>query len=337
MNFVEDFLANTDLLGAPASLRTFRPAASLLLCSRAETARYATVLLLDARGAPRMVAKIARRPGHPEHLISESELLTALASRCHGCPPAPLLLALSEHRGQWLLLETALTGTLLSRHRLSKSPREAWRRVEEWLLGLPAPTAEVDDAWHTGQIVAPLRQVECALPATVEERRSFAETEALTRELVALKLAAPIEHGDLFRANIIVSRRGRLSAIDWELGRTEGLPGADAALFLFDVLTWREAGPTSEGRTRAYVRHFLDAHGTGRRLLTDHLARHGIHPRWVDHVLLATWARNTLVIKGPAVVETVEAPTQRRDRARELFRRFWTRSLWSVTLEHMTR
>jgi hypothetical protein len=337
VNFVEDFLANADLSAVPQGLRDFRPAASLLLCSRLETARYATVLLLDERGTPRMVAKIARRPHSPERLHSEWELLRALASRCQGDPPAPLPLALAEHRGQWLLLQTALTGTLLHRHRLSKSPQRVWRRVEEWLFRLPTPTALVDDAWHADQISTPMRLLEEALPATAEERQLFAATETLTRELVELKLPAPIEHGDLYRANMMVSRRGLLSAIDWELGRVAGLPGADAAVFLLDVFRMLERLPADEARARAYDRHFLDAGGTGRHWLTDHLARRGVDPRWVEHILLATWARQALDIWQPAVLETVEAPSRQRARARVLFRDFVTLRLWRMTLEHMTR
>ena len=337
MNFVEDFLANADLPDVPEWLRDFRPAASLLLCSRAETARYAAVLLLDARGTPRVVAKVARRPGNPERLHSEWELLRVLASRSEGDPPAPLPVALAQHRGQWLLLQTAVNGTLLHRHRLSKSPRRVWRRVEEWLFRLPTPTARVDDAWHADQISTPMRLLEDALPATAEERQLFAATETLTRELVAQKLPAPIEHGDLYRANMMVSRRGLLSAIDWELGRVAGLPGADAAVFLLDVFRALERLPAREAFARAYDRQFLEASGTGRQWLSDHLARWGVDPRWVEHILLATWARQALDIWQPAVLDTLEAPPRQRERARVLFRDFLAFRLWRKTLEHMTR
>ena len=167
----------------PAVLSTFRPAGTVLLSSRRDTSRYATALLLDSDGTLRIVAKIVRRPHHQERLAAEFEILQLLASRSTSAPAAPLPLALAEHRGHWLLLQTAVDGTPLSRQRLARSPRRMWRPVEEWLLDLTSPTATVDEAWHAEQIAGPLRRIEQALPANGDERRLFEATEALTHEL----------------------------------------------------------------------------------------------------------------------------------------------------------
>lgn len=337
MNLVEDYLANADLSELPASLSDFRPAGTVLLSSRRDTSRYATALLLDSTGTLRLVAKIVRRPHRQERLAAEFEILRLLASRCPGRPVAPLPLALVEHRGHWLLLETAVDGTILTNHRLARSPRRLWQRVEDWLLGLPQPTATVDEAWHAEQIANPMRRIEYALSATSEERRLFAATEFLTQELTSVSMPAPIEHGDLFKAHIAASRGRWLTAIDWELGSPEGLVGADAATFLIDVFRAPAGGLSSEGTALAYAKHFLDARGVARGWIQDHLEHRGVERRWVDHILLATFARRALRIWEPVVSETCNAPAQQRDHARSLFRGFWSLRLWSMTLQQMAR
>lgn len=337
MNLVEDFLANADLSKLPAELSTFRPAGTLLLSSPRVTSSYATALLLDSTGTLRVVAKIARRPHHPERLAAEFELLQVLTSRYASDPNAPLPLALAQHRDHWLLLESAVVGTALDRHSLVRSPRRMWERVEEWLLELTNTTATVERAWHAEQIVRPMRQIEGSLPATSDERRLFAVTESLTQELTSLSMPAPIEHGDLFKAHLVVARSGSLSAIDWELGRPEGLPGGDASIFLFDVFRPPAAPWNGEATAGAYAKNFLDPRGVARQWLQEHLERQGIERSWVNHILLATLARRALQIWEPVLSETCSAPAQQRNHVRSLFRGLWTLRLWRMTLAQMER
>jgi hypothetical protein len=225
-------------------------------------------------------------------------------------------------------------GTFLNRHRLARSPERIWQRVEEWLLALTNPAATVDERWHAEQISDPLHRIAQALPATAEEQRLFAATESLTQDLASIDLPAPIEHGDLFKAHVVASRGGRLTAIDWELGRREGLVGANAATFLLDVFRGPASGLAGEDTARAYARHFLDESGLARQWLQAHLRHQGVDPRWVEHILLATWARRALQVWEPVVSETAER--QQREHARTLFRNFWSLQLWRTTLEQMT-
>jgi hypothetical protein len=79
------------------------------------------------------------------------------------------------------------------------------------------------------------RWARATVPATSDEKRPFAATEALTHDLSSSSMPSPIEQGDLFKGHLAVGRGGSLAAIDWELGRPHCLSGADAAIFLFDV------------------------------------------------------------------------------------------------------
>lgn len=336
MNLVEDFLANADLSDLPPALSGFQPSGTLLLSSRRDTSRYATALLLDSTGTLRVVAKIVRRPQHQERLAAEYEILQLLATGGPSPPAAPLPLALVQHRGHWMLLETAVDGTPLSWHRLAHSPRRMWQRVEEWLIALSSPTSTVDEAWHAQQVADPMRRIEYALPASSEERRLFAATESLTQELTGIAMPAPIEHGDLFKAHVVASHSRQLAAIDWELGRPRGLIGADATTFLIDVFRPPTGGLAGEATAEAYATHFLDDRGLARAWIQEHLEHQGIERRWVDHILLATLARRALNIWEPVVSETTNAPLEQHDHARTLFRSFWSVRLWRMTLAHMT-
>ena len=334
MNLVEDFLATADPSDVPAELSSFRPGGTVLLSSRTETSRYATALLLDRDGRLAVVAKVARSRGHRQRLATELEILRFLAGRHTGQPAAPVPLALVEHRGHWLLLQTAVTGTALSRHKLARSQRHTWECVENWLLQLGSAGTIAGEAWHAEQIVDPLRRIEETLPATTDEKRLFAQTELLTHELAGSALPTPIEHGDLFRVHLRLEGEGSLAAIDWELGRLHGLAGADAVVFLIDLFR-RPGGLAGEATARGYAADFLDARGLARQWLQDHLERQGVERSWVDHILLATLARRTLNVWEPVVTETYDA-AEEHDGARSSFRNFWALQLWHMTAEHMT-
>jgi hypothetical protein len=335
VNLVEDFLATADSTSLPSTLSAFRPAGTVLLSSRAQTSRYATALLLDTTGRPRIVAKIARRPLHQQRLGTEFELLRILAGRKGSHEVAPRPLALVQHHYHWLLLQTAVDAPFLNRRRLARSPRRTWERVEAWLLDLPSATSTVDEAWHAEQIVDPMRRLEQALAATPEEIRHFAETQALTHELTGLSIPTPLEHGDLFRAHLALMPGGKLTAIDWELGRVEGLPGADAAIFLLDLLRPPADTLAADQVARFYAENFLAPRGLARQWLAAHLERRGVERSWVDHILLATLARRVVHIWEPVVTETSAGPAPERDDARTLLRSFWAMRLWRMTLEQM--
>lgn len=328
MNLVEDFLANTDLSEQAPELSDFRPGGTVLLSSRRNASRHATALLLDSNGKLRVVAKIVRRPRQPRFLATEFEILRRLAARQRNEPIAPLPLVLGQHREHWLLLQTALEGKFLDRHKLARSPGRAWERVEQWLLNLATPAATVDDVWHAEQFVEPIRRLEQELEPTADERQLFADTEALTRELTTEHVPAPIEHGDLFRGHLAVTPNGSLAAIDWELGRLEGLAGADAVILLIDLFR----GPSGDATAAAFAEHFLQPHGVARRWLGDHLERQGVERRLVDLIVLATLSRRALHIWEPIVSD--HAPAQ-RNHGRHLFRKFWAVRLWRMTLERM--
>jgi hypothetical protein len=332
VNLLERYLDDADLTSAPALLRDFKPAGTVWLAPRVETSRYAVALLLDSRGKPRLVGKVARRPRFPARLPREFELLTRVATLFGNDPPrAPEPLALGQYDGHWLLLESAVRGVALNRSVPSRASRRTWARVDNWLFQLSIDDSAVSDTWHLKQIVEPMSLLRRVLRASGSERRLFTETETLTHSLVDAQIPAPIEHGDLFRANLFACPGNRLVAIDWELGRATGLAGADATVFLTD---WLRAHRRERGQTRedSYARNFLETDGIGRVLLTEHLARSGVEPRWIDHILLATWARRTLNIVLPILSEA----DSERTNAREFVRTYWGSRFWQMTLARMS-
>lgn len=341
MNLLEDFLASADPATLPAALRTFRPAATVFLTPQHDVSPHAVGLLLDGAGSPRIVAKIVRRPGDCAMLESEFSMLRRVIPPEGGAPIAPLPLTLIEHRDQWILFETALAGRSMLRDPLWRSPARAWELVDAWLSRLAGIGNQSQEPARSlaDQITEPLRLAASTLRPTAEEEQMFASTEQFMGELARLGAPAVVEHGDVTPSNVYVAsgpgNEQRIAAIDWEFGTPAGLAGADAAVFL-ELQHRAIDGVDRAGRDEAYRRNFLHPRGAARLKLAAHLQRHGVEPTWVDHVLLAAWARRALRV-FPRLAAAGEAETQHQlEVACEAFRSQGPIDLWRLTLAHLT-
>jgi len=334
MNLLEDYLRHADLSTAPVMLREFRPAGSLLVTPRYEDSRHVIALLLDSSSQPQIVGKIVRRPDDRSTLATEFEVLQKLASLSADARTAPRPLAFVQHRTHWMLIETAVNGVILTHRRVRKAPARSWAIVDHWLRTLPITGSTSSTRWFNDQVVAPLSVASSMLPATQAERRMFAATKRILRELTSVSLPMPLEHGDLSHPNLLLSH-GRLGVVDWETGRVHGVPGADAAVFLAFMAFARDGAHGLEPEAAAYGRHFLSADGPGRHLLKGHLERSQIDPKWLDAILLATWTRYALHVFPRLAPRGETDPEDRIELARKLFRSGRPLRLWRMTLEHI--
>lgn len=335
MTLLEDYLRHADLSTAPVMLREFRPAGSLLVTPRYADSRHVIALLLDGSSMPRVVGKIVRRPDDKSTLATEFEVLQRLAALSNDARTAPRPLAFVQHRQHWMLIETAVNGEILTHRRIEKAPERSWLIVDRWLRNLPITGDTATTRWFDDQITRPLTAATAALGATTAERRLFAATKRLLRELTTAPLPMPVEHGDLSHPNLLLSR-GRLGIVDWETGRVSGLPGADAAVFLAFSGFARDRAHGVESEAASYRRHFLSPDGVGRQSLRDHLARQDIDPKWLDLILLATWTRYSLQVFTRLTPRGESDPEDRIAVAAEIFRTGRPLRLWRMTLEHVT-
>jgi aminoglycoside phosphotransferase len=336
VNLLEDYLAHADLSTAPVLLREFRPAGALLVTPRYNDSRHVVVLLLDPSANPRIVGKIVRRPHDRSTLATEFDVLERLAAQSADVRTAPRPLAFVQHRDHWMLVETAVTGVVLTHRRMKKSPQRVWRLVDDWLCGLPSVTTTAEsERWFDEQIANPMRLATSTLHATADERRLFAATKRALRELTAADLPMPLEHGDLSHPNLLLSEHDRLAVVDWETGRVSGLAGADAAVFLAFLSFSLDGAHGVEAEAQCYGRSFLRPNGAGRLRLRDHLERQAVDPKWLDLILLATWARYALQV-FPRLAPRGEAdPDDRIKLAGELFRSGRPLRLWRMTLDYL--
>jgi aminoglycoside phosphotransferase len=335
VNLLENYLRTADLSTAPVLLREFRPAGTVLVTPRYEDSRHVIALLLDASARPRVVAKIVRRPNDQSTLAAEFEVLQKLATLSTDARTAPRPLAFVRHREHWMLIETAVNGEILTHRRARKSPERSWAGVDRWLRTLPITGSTNSTRWFEDQLVSPTRVASKKLPATQAERRIFSATTRLLRELTKVDLPMPLEHGDLSHPNVLLSR-GRLGVVDWETGRISGLPGADAAVFLAFMGFARDRAHGVEAEAASYDQHFLSPNGRGRQSLSAHLAHRGVDPKWLDLILLATWARYSLHVftrLGPPGES--DHDDGRAELAREIFRAGRPFRLWRMTLERV--
>ncbi len=331
MNLVEDFLASADLSTAPASVRHFQPAGSIVLTPRFRHSRYVVTLLCDAAGRPRLVGKTSRVPHDPGTLGAEFDMLGAVAARAgEGFAPTPI--ALARHRGHWTLLQTAMSGRAMAHG--GPSPAKVWTLVDAWLLRLARASATVESANWFDQATADLIH---ALSRSVLARDGarFCLTEQLARPFQDIRVPRPVEHGDLVASNVLLPHRRAVAVIDWELGRLRGIPGADATLFLASQQFFADGADAAPDKVASYRRHFLGSDGRGRMRLASHLEAQGVDPVWIDQILLATWVRYTLTAFARAMPGLSTAAEEALVVEAVPPGAWWGAALWLATLDHL--
>ena len=91
-----------------------------------------------------------------------------------------------------------------------------------------------------------------------------------------------------------------------------------------------------EAEAASYGQRFLSPDGLGRQSLRTHLAGQNVDPKWLDLLLLATWARYSLQVFTRLAPPGESDPDDGRvDLARSIFRTGRPFRLWRMTLEHV--
>lgn len=201
---------------------------------------------------------------------------------------APGLVGVSTAGERPVTVETAAVGAPLV-YRLRAPGRRAAKRalveaVARWLVDVAAATA------LPGRADEALAQL--AFPEGIVEETG-ADVEALREGLGALP--AVLEHRDLAPTHVLVTR-DRFSVIDWEEASRIGLPLADLAFFLAQVLPILdgELDDPRIGRHEAFARLFRGespSAGLLLELLDEACRRLDVPPETVPALLSLTWLR----------------------------------------------
>ena len=292
----------------------------LLLTPRFPASAYVVFLLL-ADGAPALVAKVSRLPEDdgPER---EAETLRALeaAKLDPGC--VPQLIQAGRLGGHAFLLERALEGRPLDRHRTRGDPRRWIAAVASWTGQMPVDGRLTADA-HDTLLQAPIEGLRGRLgdPAA-------ALVDATLAALEPLRAAEPplvFEHGDLGHPNLRELPDGRIGVLDWELARPDGLPLNDLVFFIGYVAL--AIGGDSADPFASFEGVLADRRWRAADAIRMEAQRRGLAPALIPPLVVACWARATAGLAG----RLGDGPSAADPRALRSHRYY---SLWSRAVEH---
>jgi len=258
--------------GTPAELE------SVLLTPRFRASAHVIFLILARHSAEVvLVIKAGRRgAGAACTLAREAANLRAVhAARPDGFESIPRLITFEEYADTPLLLETAVSGHVLKPSMARRNPGGCAEALLEWLTTMSAATAQrpadvapaLQEQWG-----APLERMVRDHPLNVEEIELVARTRALVQPLERASFPLVFEHGDLSAPNLLMTDRGTLNVVDWELATPAGLPGHDLFTALAFVADAR-AGATAFGRAffspRAWAKPFVERYAAHMNLAPD--------------------------------------------------------------------
>jgi aminoglycoside phosphotransferase (APT) family kinase protein len=236
MESITNFLtANWDRL----SLEQFgKPPLSTLVLTPGFRASSNVILMMFTQGKtqPALVAKVSRLPGDHSELRSEAENLERVqSSRQGGFDSIPRLVALSENHDHSFLVETMLTGSLMSPAVIRQQKATCTEAVVNWLIELAVATAKPsanDNGWFERLVAEPTDRLRNALPLSPREEQLLARSWEITAPLAGQDIPLVFEHGDASDPNLLTMQDGRVGVVDWELAQANSLPAVDVFFFL---------------------------------------------------------------------------------------------------------
>lgn len=328
------------MANAAATSRGFpRVTSAIVIGVDYDCAAKVTLLMFGADGLPALVVKLARRPASEPALVCEHETLTRLwSARARGVTAElPRPLGLERVAGRLALISTVVPGTALT---IGYYTPGHVRRP-----GLVARDFELAGSWlarfqretRSATAVLGADAFEEWIRPTVERYRAEVGWSGWESSLLSDRLprlcqllagtAVPVVavHGDYAPGNILLTGGRVTGVIDWELGRSAGLPFSDLFKFAVSYGSYLDrASPTAGGTPAGHpgwarARDRWGAipgwtNGTGimyalfgsgwfpdlvRSFLLDHLRRLAVPPAALLLFLPAFLAEQALALEHP--------------------------------------
>lgn len=299
MNAIVTFLAENrsrlglDRHGADGRL------SCVLLTPRFRASRHVVFLIARCgNSVPVLVAKTPRLEDDRDGIEREAAgLRTVQASRPGGFDSIPRLVALDDHRGRPVLVETALAGRPIDPATVRRSRRRSIAAAVDWLAELHVATRSShsqDPGWFDRLVERPLCEFgRLVPPQTAADERLIERTRELAAPLRDANLPLVFEHGDLSHPNLLLLDGGGLGVLDWELAEPRGLPACDLFFFLTFVAFSLNKGPRVEDQTVAFHRAFFGGGAWAPPLVAESFRRMELPDTAVKPLLVLTWARWT--------------------------------------------
>jgi len=296
---------------APARHGPASPAPLLLTPRFKASANVIALVPGENPREPAIVVKVARHGGAGEAADREAAALRALHDTAAGPRDGPRLIDIGLPWGLPTIVETAVPGRPLAPAVVAADPERALTLGLRWLVSL---VGGADSSTPAGgrldRLVCPQldRYVE-TIAATEDEGRLVAVTRSSAAFLRGVALPRVMEHGDASHPNLIELAEGRLTAVDWELGEADGLPGHDLSAFLAYVAIARAGARTPAAQGAAVVDAALGGAGWADRTAAAYAAAAGIDPAILPRLAAIAWARQVMGLVdrlhgGPAATVT---------------------------------
>ncbi|NYF12811.1 hypothetical protein HDC34_001105 [Pseudoclavibacter sp. JAI123] len=272
----------------------FGDAHPVIITPRFDTSRHVVALHEGAVGAGSWVAKIPRQPGDDSGIQREGRMLMALRS---AAPELASSIARVERfatiGSTSYLLREALDGTALDPGAVERDHDLAVTVGMRFIEAMPRTRAAAENpGWYDELVETPLGRL-AALSGRASLTRLVERTHDALAGVRVRPMPAVFEHGDLGHPNVLVSEAGGLRVLDWERARQHGLPGHDLVFYLQYCAESARSAFARDAQRSAFDQ-LWEPGGHGRRLLRQHLERHGLH--FDEAFVLLAWARTAATL-----------------------------------------
>jgi phosphotransferase family enzyme len=218
-------------------------AAGGIVLSLYRTSPKAVLVLVDHRGAPAALVKVARRPEAEASLHAEFDALQRIRSAGDWVrSQTPVPLALDRVNGRLVLAQSYLSGDPMTTRYYMPGHTRSRRRVTRdfagagaWLERFQTETAAgmrpLDDEAIARWVRAPIERYRAEIGIGDAEADLFDDVLARAEALRGTMLPVTAGHGDLWMSNMVVGRRGVTGAFDWEHSSPSTIPIDDVYKF----------------------------------------------------------------------------------------------------------
>ena len=256
------------------------------------------LLVDDATGEPVSVVKATGLPG--DQRATHSLDREAQGLQRAGAAPLPHPDSIPRVRARrdggdtHQLALSPVPGRSLTRRDIRRRPSHWIGQAVDWLSDLHRATLqEPPSALDRRErlVETPLRTLASHLPPTRGYRLLVHRARSAMGPLEGRGFPSVLEHGDFCPSNLLATRSGGVSVVDWEFAEPEGFPGTDLFFLLASVAVGQAGGADPQRAERAFRHAFGGREGWARPWIHRYWSRLDLPVDAAPAAFVATWTR----------------------------------------------
>lgn len=252
-------------------------------------------VLTEGQSEPIFVVKLPRLPGDHSRLDREAaNLHAANHNRAPEDVSIPRVVAYEDFHQHRLLIETAVPGRTMSPAVVRRQPELCTETAITWLTNLQLATvtrSATASSWFERLIEEPLLQFKKTLPANDDTVRLIDATVALLQSLRHRDIPLVMSHEDFSPPNILLTEKGNIGVVDWELAEPQGLPASDFFFFLTYIAFARNGARKNAEYIKAFQQAFFGANTWSQPYARRYGESLKIPQEILKPLFVATWSR----------------------------------------------